>query len=330
MARTMGLLHLSLLLFSAFTVAIADNNDTPAYLLPVDGLDHDYYKTSCPDMEAIIQRKVKELLQNDYTYGASLLRLQFIDCAIRGCDGSVLLDIPQQSEMYADVSKTLRGFEFIDQVKASLEESCPKTVSCADILTAVARDASNTIGAPYWLLEYGRKDGTISILEEANALPSGTESITDLILYFQSMGLSPVDLVSLQGAHTIGRSSCQAFGQRLSNYQGSNEADPTLNDQYLNYLKRTCSAGTVYTDLDATTPAIFDNSYYKNLQNNMGLLETDQKMWLDSRTGPIVQALANQQNLFYAQFGAAMVKLSRTNVLTGNDGEVRIKCSAVN
>lgn len=84
MARPMGLLHLSLLLFSVITVAIAEDN-IPAYLLPPAGLDHDYYKKSCPDMEAIIQRKVKELLKDDYTYGAALLRLHFHDCAIRVC-----------------------------------------------------------------------------------------------------------------------------------------------------------------------------------------------------------------------------------------------------
>lgn len=60
--------------------------DMPAYLLPVDGLDFDYYTKSCPGMEGIIQNKVKELIARDYTYAASLIRLFYHDCAVRVSD----------------------------------------------------------------------------------------------------------------------------------------------------------------------------------------------------------------------------------------------------
>lgn len=60
---------------------------------------------------------------------------------MQGCDGSILLN-HWGSERRARVSETVRGFEVIDDIKAEVEKKCPKAVSCADILTAAARDAT--------------------------------------------------------------------------------------------------------------------------------------------------------------------------------------------
>ena len=62
---------------------------------------------------------------------------------VQGCDGSVLLDSTANNtaEKDAKPNLTLRGFGFIERVKAAVEKACPDTVSCADVLALMARDA---------------------------------------------------------------------------------------------------------------------------------------------------------------------------------------------
>lgn len=132
------------------------------------------------------------------------------------------------------------------------------------------------------------------------------------------------------GAHTIGRCTCGSVQSRIYNYQGTGKADPTIDPKYPNYLKRKCRWASEYVDLDATTPRVFDSAYYKNLQKKMGLLRTDQLLYSDSRTSPLVSAFASQPHLFHYQFGVSMAKLGNVQVLTGEEGEVRSNCNFVN
>uniref|UniRef100_A0A0R0HBY6 peroxidase n=1 Tax=Glycine max TaxID=3847 RepID=A0A0R0HBY6_SOYBN len=60
---------------------------------------------------------------------------------------------------------SLRGFEVIDKIKFLLEEECPITVSCADILAMAARDAVELRGGPRWEVLLGRKDSLESSFE---------------------------------------------------------------------------------------------------------------------------------------------------------------------
>ncbi|XP_037492444.1 peroxidase 7 [Jatropha curcas] len=296
-----------------------------------DLLSFVYYHKSCPQAEAIINRKVKEWVKKDYTFAASLLRLHFHDCAVRGCDASILLN-HEGSERTANASKSLRGFEIIDDIKAEIEKKCPKTVSCADILAAASRDATVLLGGPYWMVNYGRKDGKVSLAKEADlTVPMGRESITSLIEFYQSQGLNVLDLVVLSGAHTIGRTTCGSIQHRLYNFEGSGKADPSLDEKYLNFLVRKCRWASEYVDLDATTPTTFDLEHFKNLQRNMGLISSDQLLFSDPRTAPLVNTLASAPSVFHYQFGVSMAKLG--NILVPSvqdDGEVRTVCSSVN
>ena len=64
---------------------------------------------------------------------------------MQGCDASILLDSTddqnKDNEKAAGPNRSLSGYEFIDEIKAKLEEECPGVVSCADILALAARDA---------------------------------------------------------------------------------------------------------------------------------------------------------------------------------------------
>uniref|UniRef100_A0A7N0TK07 Peroxidase n=1 Tax=Kalanchoe fedtschenkoi TaxID=63787 RepID=A0A7N0TK07_KALFE len=330
-------LLLSITVFQLLVCSSAKTDDyddfqaLPDLLPPADDyLSFNYYHNTCPQFESIVHNTLRKWVTDDYTIAASLLRLHFHDCSVRGCDASILLN-HDGSERKAQVSKTLRGFELIDEIKAQIESKCPKTVSCADILTAAARDATVAAGGPYWSVPYGRKDGLTSVDKEAESVPMGHEKITGLIEFFQSKGLNVLDLVVLSGAHTIGRSSCGSIQNRLYNFNGTAKADPSLHPKYLNFLKRKCRWASEYVDLDATSPKKFDTNYYTNLQQKMGLLSTDQLLLSDSRTAPLVTAFSTQSSVFQHQFAASMVKLGNVQVLTGDDeGEIRINCNRVN
>ncbi|XP_026458534.1 peroxidase 24-like [Papaver somniferum] len=109
-------------------------------------LKMDFYKEACTDVENIVETVTWKNTGADASLGAKLLRLHFHDCFVRGCDASILLD-PSENDASAQVEKeahpnlSLSGYEVIDEIKTRLEEVCPETVSCADILALAARDA---------------------------------------------------------------------------------------------------------------------------------------------------------------------------------------------
>lgn len=130
------------------------------------------------------------------------LFIDYLNVVLQGCDASILLN-HAGSERKSVVSKSLRGFQIIDEIKAEVEKKCPMKVSCADILTAASRDATVIAGGPFWMVPYGRRDGTVSIGREANLVPAGHENVTHLVEFFQSQGLNVLDLVVLSGNRSI-------------------------------------------------------------------------------------------------------------------------------
>lgn len=109
--------------------------------------------------------------------------------------------------------------------------------------------------------------------------------------------------------------------------------DPTLSKSYAAQLQGMCPRNVdprVAINMDPVTPRTFDNVYFKNLQQGMGLFTSDQVLFTDRRSKPAVNAWAQSSGSFNRAFVTAMTKLGRVGVKTGSHGNIRRDCSLFN
>ncbi|KAG6501744.1 peroxidase 12-like [Zingiber officinale] len=321
-----------LLLFLSF---IASTPSEAAYNYPpiVNGLSFSFYKSTCPQVEPLVRDYIKQAIKNNIGLAAALLRLHFHDCFVQGCDGSILLDgsAGGPSEKDAPPNLTLRpaAFKAINDIQAFVTKACGSVVSCADIAALSARDSVFLSGGPDYLVPLGRRDGLTFATRDAvlKFLPSPDSNVSFLIDSLAQLDLNTIDLVTLSGGHSIGLAHCSSFQKRLFPSQ-----DATLNPTFASNLYLTCPVvDTVNTTVnDIRTPDLFDNKYYVDLVCREGLFTSDQGLYEDSRTKPIVTSFASNQALFFDSFVYSMTKMGQLSVLTGNKGEIRRNCSAIN
>lgn len=303
---------------------------------PVAGLSWTFYNTSCPSLESIVSKRMAVYLNADITQAAGLLRLHFHDCFVQGCDGSVLLNSTSgEQTVTPNLSLRAQAFKIINDIKKNVEAACSGIVSCADILALAARDSVKMAGGPSYPIPLGRRDSLTfanSSTTLAN-LPAPTSNVTELISVLGPKGLNFTDLVALSGGHTIGKSNCSSFDNRLYNSTtGEQMRDPTMDQSFAKNLYLTCPTNTTVntTKLDIRTPNVFDNKYYVNLLNRQTLFTSDQSLYTDTRTRDIVINFAVNQSLFFEHFVLSMLKMGQLDVLTGSEGEIRENCWASN
>ncbi|KAF7051599.1 hypothetical protein CFC21_059823 [Triticum aestivum] len=285
-----------------------------------------FYDASCPGALATIKSGVAAAVSSDPRMAASLLRLHFHDCFVQGCDASVLL-AGNERNAFGNVG-SLRGFDVIDKIKATVEQSCKRIVSCADILAVAARDSVVAVGGPSWTVSLGRRDSDTASEALANRdLPAPSLAVTDLITRFAAKGLNLTDMVALSGAHTIGQAQCKNFRTRLYN-------EANIDPDFAMLRNASCPQATGSGDgnlapLDSMTPNMFDNTYFLNLQLNKGLLHSDQVLYtlVGGATEDIVDGFASNQDAFNNVFAAAMVKMGNISPLIFPQGQVRRICS---
>ncbi|KAL6868359.1 hypothetical protein ACP4OV_015204 [Aristida adscensionis] len=301
-----------------------------------------FYSRSCPNAESTVSAVVRQAAVADPTILPALLRLQFHDCFVRGCDASVLIKggNGKQAEVDNGKHQGLRGVEIIEGAKTQLEAQCPGVVSCADILVLAARDAVAFTGGPSFDVPTGRRDGKVSNLRDADALPDVKDGIDALRSKFAANGLDDKDLVLLSAAHTVGTTACFFLQDRLYNFPlpgGGRGADPTIPAGFLAELRSRCAAGDLNTrvPLDRGSEGAFDASILRNIRNGLAVIASDAALYNDTATVDVVDSYSGLLSNFFGpyfrdDFADAMVRMGRIGVLTGTNGDVRKVCSKFN
>ncbi|XVE65692.1 hypothetical protein DITRI_Ditri08aG0020000 [Diplodiscus trichospermus] len=320
------LMIISLMGMSAFVAVLCQGAE----------LRRNFYEKSCPMVEHVAQSITWKRVAANSTLPAKFLRMHFHDCFVRGCDASVLLDSTPNNSAEKDAipNQSLAGFDVIDEIKSQLEKTCPGVVSCADILALAARDSvSFQFGRPLWEVPKGRRDGSISSASEALAnIPSPFFNFTTLKQSFANKSLTVQDLVVLSGGHTIGVGHCNFFSNRLYNFTGKGDADPSLNPTYAAFLKTKCqslSDNTTSVEMDPESSLSFDNHYFSTLKQNKGLFQSDAALLTDHGSSNVVDEMLDPKS-FFAEFKRSMERMGAIEVLTGSSGEIRKKCNVIN
>lgn len=78
--------------------------------------------------------------------------------------------------------------------------------------------------------------------------------------------------------------------------------------------------------MNPSSPVTTDVGYYADILANRGLFTSDQTLLTNSATANQVKQNAGDPFLWNSKFAAAMVKMGRLGVLTGNAGEIRENC----
>ncbi|KAG0623512.1 hypothetical protein M758_3G179900 [Ceratodon purpureus] len=289
-------------------------------------LQYGYYdQLGCRGVEDRVRTLVRRSYVTDVTASAAMLRLAFHDCQVGpgGCDGSIMIE-GNGREMSSDGNFGVKRLDIINSVKSDMEQMCPNTVSCADIIALAGRDAVAFNGGPDIRIPLGRKDADTSSAAEADSkLPPATSTVDRVLSVFAPFGLTPQESVAMLGAHTLGVGHCKNIQDRLR-FNSPTAPDSLM---YRTQLRAACAVN-VFDVAILTNDAsqfTFDNQYYRDIQNGRGLFTVDNAISTDPRTAPIVSMFAANQGAFFAAFQSGYVKLT-ARALTGNQGTVRSTC----
>ena len=122
------------------------------------------------------------------------------------------------------------------------------------------------------------------------------------------------------------------IANRLFNFTGKGDTDPSLDEDYANFLKKKCSSNdpSLAVDMDPGSALSFDTGYFVTINNNKGLFQSDAALLTNPKAANISRIFEDNSTIFFAQFAQSMLKMGSIGVLTGHQGEIRKNCHVVN
>ncbi|KAH9608740.1 hypothetical protein KSS87_019404 [Heliosperma pusillum] len=273
--------------------------------ISANALTENYYANTCPSVEKIVRQAVLRKINQTFVTIPATLRLYFHDCAVSGCDASIMIQSRGNNKAEKDHPDNLSlagdGFDTVIKAKAAV-----------DAIPGCRNKVSSSVNGK---------------------LPQASDGLNHLNSLFASLGLTQTDMIALSGAHTVGFSHCDKFANRIYGFSANNTIDPTLNKQYATQLQGMCPRGVdprIAVNMDTVSPRRFDNWYYADLKQGKGLFTSDQVLYSDPRSRPTVENWAFNNGNFYSAFSTAMIKLGRVGVKNANNGNIRFRCDAFN
>ncbi|KAI0025962.1 heme peroxidase [Xylariomycetidae sp. FL0641] len=278
-----------------------------------------------------VQADVRKLLhQPDYDDGSAgpvLVRLAWHSagtyCAKTNTGGSNGAGMRYEAEGGDPANAGLQHARaFLEPIKAK-----HPWITYADLWTLAAVVAIAEMGGPSVDWRGGRTDFTDdSRVPPRGRLPDGAQGADHLRFIFHRMGFDDRDIVTLSGAHNLGR--CHAD---RSGFEGKWVNNPTrFSNQYFRLLlanegawrRKTLDNGVeqfVYVDPEDEKAAGEEGG--EEVEELM-MLPTDMSLLSDPAFRPWVQRYAEDKDMFFADFARVFARLLELGLRRDGNGEV--------
>jgi cytochrome c peroxidase len=264
--------------------------------------------------DMIAKKLIDEDDYDDGSYGPVLLRLGWHasgtydkETGTGGSNGATMR-FPPEGDHGANAG-LVAARDFLAPVK----EAHP-WISYSDLWTLGAACAIQEMGGPDIHWRPGRSDRDISYCTPDGRLPDASQGQDHLRAIFHRMGFNDQDIVTLSGAHALGRCHTDRSG-----FEGPWTFSPiTLTNDYYKLL-----LSERWQHRKWAGPVQFEDNKTKTIM----MLPTDMALVKDKAFRPVVERYAKDQDAFFADFSRVCTQLFELGVpfATGEDARTVFK-----